>query len=201
MFVISYILLWILVVLQCFLLLVLIRQHFTIRTDRQHPADLSRQEIPAGDAAPQFQAIECPSGREFESATCVGSRTLLLFLSSSCSSCKLVARALEKVAPPIPNSLLVYCTGSHRGCRSSYGTLAKSVRVLAKRQKDVVSEFGLIQLPAAVLVDETWRIIHYDYLRSSDQCDAWIDNVVRDLAQAALNPNGPKPIRQIQGGI
>jgi len=177
----SYILMWILVIVQTLVIFALARHVYRWGTPRQYnDRYVEDDDMPVGRAAPEFSVQHAVTRRVTGSDQLKGQRLVILFVTTTCSICKkLVAELLR--AKSNTRGLIVYCDGSGRGCRSKFDAAMGELPIFIKKDVDLVSLFELRRLPAAVAVDETWTIQAYSF--STDP---------RGVLQLLLDPANPE---------
>lgn len=160
----TYILLWVLVIIQAILIVTLVHQVSVIR-HRIESGDYSSSfsPLPIGSLAPDFSAIDMRSGKRVHSSSFQGKALVLLFLSTDCSVCRNLAHELNQLATDRFGNLVVYCNGAARGCQILLSVLSSTLPVLRKDSENVATAFALSGFPVAVLLDETWKIVGFRY--------------------------------------
>lgn len=98
---VSNVLLWIVVVIQAFVLIELLRQVGVLRMrigDEQAALFVDGEGLDRGTHAPEFRAIDVRTGSTMDSNDVLAPRTLLVFLSTRCQSCRELIPTLNELA-------------------------------------------------------------------------------------------------------
>lgn len=111
--------------------------------------------LPSGSTVPAFSAEEI-GGSLFSEADLEGSKSIVLFLSSSCVACARLVDDLERGRVPDLGARLVVVSDRVQASRFEHLT---GVSVLAQEGRSLASVFETDATPHAFVVDETRRIL------------------------------------------
>ena len=155
-FVASYLVLWLVVVLQ---LVVLIGVMHAIRNVQEgNGTAMDGQTAMIGRATPVFEAVDV-HGSKFKSTELRGSTSVLLFVSPSCSAC---SRVLKDPTPLLRRGkLTVICKGSTLECAALETRAREDLRMIADVDDRVSAMFHVTTVPIAVALDADGRVGSY----------------------------------------
>lgn len=144
-FVISYVALWILVVVQGLILLGLTRALYELRQE------YAEQPSFRGRRVPQFAAVDL-WGEPVSSESIADKPTVLLFVSPDCSSCMVTLAELKPLATDATRHLVVVCSGGNDDCRQLALDHDLTVPVVADEDGELMRLFGISGTPIAVRI-------------------------------------------------
>jgi len=150
-FLLSYAVLWALVIFQSLVLLGLVRTGYRLQRTGAPPGHLRGRE------APEFTAVDV-SGEEVASVDFAGRLRAFLFVSPDCPTCTVTLEEMEALKWKTEGSVVVVCRGEPEGCRRLAETHEVSVPVLVDEELRVSELFLISSVPTAVLIDSENRI-------------------------------------------
>lgn len=156
-FYISYVALWVVVLLQTLLVLGLIRRQAT------QIASLTAADVPvfdyelAGHQMPTFSGVDT-SGALVDHSTILGERAALLFVSPSCSTCGASLEDIEALKMKSGGRVLVVCQGSSDECRELIAAYGLDEAAVVDADRSITSRFHVHGTPTAVLISEDGTI-------------------------------------------
>ena len=170
-FVLSYVLLWVVVILQSLLLLGTVRAIHSLRqVDHGHDHDpLAAAELETPDAErlvgqeiPSFTAVDISGGR-FAAEQLLGRSTVVLFVSPNCSSCMLTLEELAAVGKKTNGNVLVVCGEREENCRHLAQDYQLTVPVIVDEDDSIRQLFDVSGAPTAVLLNPNNRVVSYGH--------------------------------------
>ena len=167
----SYVLLWALVAFQSLVLMGLVRTLYRLRAGGADLPGASSEANHRGEPAPAFTAADI-SGRWIDSLAFLGSPTMLLFISTTCTSCDITREEIIGLMRKASGNVLVVCGGEAGDCRSKTETYRQNVPVIADNGLSITKLFRISAVPTAVLIDEHWRIVSYGKPMADDELNA-----------------------------
>jgi methylamine dehydrogenase accessory protein MauD len=158
--VISYLVLWAMVLLIVAVVVALARQigQIHIRLG-QAGARMTNTGLGIGDAVPALNAVDI-DGHHVELGTGMGRKTLLIFISPSCPSCEDVGRGIRSIFKNEGRRLDVILV-SLNGDEASNRDYIKRHRLLQipyVASMEIALRFGVANPPYALLVDEKAKV-------------------------------------------
>lgn len=163
LFLFSYLVLWLLVVVQALVLLELLREVGLLRL--QLPPDpgalIPNDGLARGSAAPEFALADARSGRTItEQSLRAPLPTLLLFLTPRCQSCRVLASGLGDFADSVKDEaqVIAFCGARPADCVAFAEEFALDIPVLADPEQIVFRKYRAARTPSAVLVGGDGRI-------------------------------------------
>ena len=163
MFEITYVLLWIVAIVQGLVICSLILDMSALRDQAPKGLRSVSEGLPLGSSAPHFTTVDVRTGSVIEWSTLRGQRMALLFLSIDCSTCKTLVSELASLSAESLSSVLICCSGAPKRCREVLGNLPKSVAILDDESASISNRFRLRTLPALVVIDNEWQVETYRY--------------------------------------
>ena len=177
----SYVVLWMLVIALSILVLALARQVGTLHL-RLGPRGALEvdEEGPALGEAPEPIDTRALDGR---GATVggPGRQQLVLFVSAGCPVCREVAPALPAAARGAGLTPLVVADGPAEAVRATYGSLAAPVVV----DPAVAEAYAVPGTPYAVVLDETGTVRAKGTVNNLEQVEGLVDTARRRVEAAA----------------
>lgn len=153
-FVVSYIALWILVVLQALILLGLTRSFYDLRQGSGSNAAYS------GRPVPKFSVVDL-QGRPVSSESISGKAAALLFVSPNCPSCMVTLAELEPLRHDTKRGLVVVCNGTDDECNKVASDYSLTMPVVADTGGDLMKRLGVSGTPMAVRISAQGLIESY----------------------------------------
>lgn len=165
LFYISYVAVWILVILQGLVLLGLVRivyqlQH-TVGTAGVSEGG-SKVGLKSGQIAPTFSAVTL-SGALISSSDFTGRAVALLFLSTNCPSCVVTLYEMEALNYKVQGNVIVICRAKREECRRLAENHKLNATLVADEDEQISRLFGISSVPTAVLINESGHIQSYGY--------------------------------------
>jgi peroxiredoxin len=167
LFWVSYALLWALLIFQGTVLLELTRQ---AAERRSLPTGLAAPvgTLKSGTVVPDFELAEVPGGRLRRSTELHGRKVLLGVVSPTCATCEPAVRTMGLAAEANQAELVLLCQGDWADCADFAAARANGHIVLCDQDQAVGELLGVREVPGALLVDESWRVLKYGRPVSED---------------------------------
>lgn len=146
-FVLTYVALWVLVVLQTLILIGVIRALYELRQEYQAAEPPSLQ----GHRVPNFSAVDL-SGHGVSTASLAGEPAALLFVSPNCPSCMVSLAELKALVTDATRGLVVICHAGDDDCRRLAANYRLTVPVVADEDGELMRLFGISGTPMAVRI-------------------------------------------------
>lgn len=156
-FVVSYLLLWGLVLFQAAALIGLVRM-----VARGGQGAVAAPSNMRGRSAPDFVATDL-AGVEISSTDLKGEPAGLLFVSPECASCDVTLDELTAVTAKTDGRLVVVCEGSSAACAGVAAEHDLELQMIADTDGELSRLFEVRTVPTAVLVDPEWTIRSYGH--------------------------------------
>jgi methylamine dehydrogenase accessory protein MauD len=162
-FIASYLVLWVIVVLQTFVLLELLRQIGIIR--RLLPAEpgalLTADGLERGDYAPPFHLRDLKDGISVSLSSLRGRRSLLLFVSPRCETCRKLAEQLPAFARDYRDDVrfVTICAGRGDECLQFMDNHQLPAPFLFDSDEQTLKAYRVSGTPNAVLINEEGRVL------------------------------------------
>jgi peroxiredoxin len=150
---ISYVALWVLVILQMLVLLGVVRALYEVR-QRFRAAESAEFE---GQPVPEFAAVDL-SGQTVSSSTLAGAAAVLLFVSPNCQTCMVALNELHVLASDPARQLVLFCHATEEDSRRLAADFGVTAPVVADRDGVVKRLFGVSSTPMAVRIGVDGRI-------------------------------------------
>jgi hypothetical protein len=153
-FAVSYVALWVFVLLQALIVLALTRAFAEMRG-----ASADRPTL-KGRRAPQFSAVDL-SGNPVSMEGMVGRAMALLFVSPTCASCRVTLAELRGITSDRSRDLAVVCEGEEAECRGLAADYQLTHPMVADTNGELKRLFGVTGTPMAVRVSADGVIESY----------------------------------------
>jgi hypothetical protein len=164
LFGVSYIALWLLVALNSFILIELVRRVASGgRQGTQSTAPIDEGTLPNST----FAAIDARTGMTVESTTLFDEVTLLALISPNCAECESVADEVEGFRRRNDAQLVVICRGNREDCRRWGDQFVPGTRVLLDPNGDIAADLKVATIPTAVLIDAGGQVLRYGQPKST----------------------------------
>lgn len=185
---ISHLALWLVVAVQTLVLLGLIKTVLTPEGNQQTlGADDHTLE---GRLAPDFIA-EAVSGGFISSADFDDRPRVLLFLSPNCSNCAVTLGELEALKHKASGELIMICQDRKQTCERLVELYGLDYPVLIDDNYHVTKRFGIVDIPAAVIIGANNRVIRQGQRLDEDALERMLvvkeDASHRDLRMREVN--------------
>ncbi|MBE1491064.1 peroxiredoxin family protein [Plantactinospora soyae] len=161
LFSVSYGVLWLIVLAQTYVLLKIIRGRGISVGAAGGGADRPAEPLPAGSPAPDFKAPQLGQAEFLNSHRLRGNRVLLAFVGPDCFVCARSTPALQKISHVTEAKLILVCLGPADRCTDFVARYAPTAVALHDETGALAQRFRASKTPAAVLLDEAWRILQY----------------------------------------
>lgn len=162
-FVLSHIGLWIMVLLQTFILLGLVRTvHQSGGAAPAVPATKPQAERLAGQLAPRIDAVDI-HGTPVDSDDFVGALRAVLFVSPNCPNCMVTLDELNALQTKAPGTVVAVCVADSEECRQMAEDLEVTIRVIPDPDEEIRNAYDVAMTPTAVLVNRRGRIVQYGH--------------------------------------
>jgi peroxiredoxin len=154
LFAVSYVALWVLVVLQALILLGLTRAFAEMRGGRAEKPSMQGRPVPT------FSAMDL-AGNEVSTTSIAGRPVVLLFVSPTCASCRVTLAELRGIASDSTRDLIVVCAGGEDDCRMLATDYQLTRPVVVDANGELKLQFGISGTPMAVRISATGTIESY----------------------------------------
>jgi peroxiredoxin len=144
-FLISYVALWVVVLVQAAILIGVTRALYELRAEYTDEPSLR------GRRAPQFSAVDL-WGRPISSESIAGKRAVLLFVSPDCSTCMVTLSELKPLVRDGTRRLVVVCGGKTDDCLRLALDHELTIPVVADEDGEIKSLFAINGTPMAVRI-------------------------------------------------
>jgi methylamine dehydrogenase accessory protein MauD len=180
--VVSYVVLWLLVVVLCAVVVALARPIGTLhlRLGPRGALEIDDEGPALGEPAPAAPVTE-PDGRRVDAAE-PGAARLLLFVSPGCRVCEQVLPGLQPVAEAAGLSALVISDLDRFETDRAFGGRAQGVRVVSG--PEVVRAWEVPGTPYAVVLDEKGAVRAKGTPSNLEQLEGLVDSARRRAAVA-----------------
>lgn len=175
--------LWIVVVLQGFILLGVVRM--VHQSGQAGAGEVTSPTMPqaerlAGQLAPRIDTVDI-FGVPVNSDDFVGSLRAVLFVSPNCPNCMVTLDELEGLQTKAPGTLVAVCVADTKECRLMAEDLNLTVQVIPDPDEQIRNSFDVASTPTAVLVNRRGRIVQYGH-PGRDELD--LEEVIRMQVEA-----------------
>lgn len=169
LFIASYLGVWILAVIQGFILVVLLKQMTELRIRAEQGITSVDNRLPTGARAPKFSAEDISTGTFLKDPVGRTEPVLLLFVSSECGLCRRIVRELRRASADTTRNVLPFCYGTDRGCANLLRQLeGSSLPLLTNAKENVPALYRVSGFPTLIAIDESGLIAGYKYPQSAD---------------------------------
>lgn len=155
-FVPSYLVLWLLVLFQGFVIVGLLRELGEIRRlaeDGRLP-----QRLPLGARGPRLRGKDLRTGASIDTTLLAGRELVLLFLSPGCRICWRLADGTRKLQAAPSQSRLAVCHGDEKDAAAFLEVLAADIPLLLDRAGTLSGAYGVRSTPVAFVLDAEGRV-------------------------------------------
>jgi len=170
---VSYAILWIIVVLQCVLLVGLVRVVYALQQEAP-TQPLKPRRLSSGSEAPPFTATTL-SGGTIGNADFLGHMTALLFVSPHCPSCTATLYEMQALERKANGNIVVVCRGNTDQASELARTHELKTPVIADSDDRITHLFGVASMPTAVLIDAEYRIHSYGEPLAANELEELMD--------------------------
>jgi peroxiredoxin len=173
-FVLSYVALWILVVLQGLVLLGLARVVHRLQQDGDAfaTAPLDSERL-GGQEAPRISGTDV-FGAPVDSADFAGRLAAVLFVSPSCSSCTVTLDELHALEGKVEGNLLLVCHGDTEECQRLARDYHITLPVMADVDQQIGKRYDVAGVPTAVLIGRSGRIMRYGHPERAEELEGML---------------------------
>ncbi|GIW04274.1 MAG: hypothetical protein KatS3mg059_0894 [Thermomicrobiales bacterium] len=140
-----YVVLWMLVLGEGFLIIGLIRSVYELRRTRS-TSMVQEKRAPVFEAVDQF-------GQPITSAALAGRPYGLLFVTPSCLKCWEAVSNIEAIRRRAGDEVIIVCQGSRHECLGLIDSLASGLTTVIDEEGEILRGFGITSVPTAVIVD------------------------------------------------
>jgi methylamine dehydrogenase accessory protein MauD len=156
--IVSYLVLWLIVLFLGFLLLGALRALGLVKWQLEQlqattPSRLARDGLRIGKKAPAFR-LAGTNGKEVTLADYAGRKVLLVFTQSGCNPCKAIAPELNRLAHRRTHQVLVVNNADPAKTRAWASEVDARFPVLAQENYAISKRFQVFATPFAFLIDE-----------------------------------------------
>lgn len=181
LFEMSYALLWALALIQIPIILFFVQELQRLKRGLNSGAhNHLAHGKPIGERMPDFSAVNLFSGVSVQGRDLLSDRTtVIIFLSSTCKSCREIAKYLARYSAEQLQGLAVICTGSQRSCLVYMECLGRLLPVLRSAETDIGGLFLLAAYPSCVAIDSKGNIAGYNYPDNPQDVETWLPGVLQ----------------------
>lgn len=207
-FFISYVLLWVIAVVQGFVIVECLRQIgiLRLRLGDEPGALIDPESLPRGAVAPPFSLLDAQTGALVNEAALKGRRSLLIFVSPTCAPCRDLALQLPRVATLYRElNIVAVCSGPADRCRDFAHEFALPFPTLVDDAQTLTRAFGASRTPHAYLLDPDRRVLIQGIPADLQQLEHLIDEegtlmgdrswVHATAPSAVVDPSSPEMMR------
>jgi len=172
----SYIVLWVVVAALAVVMTGLLRQFgiFQMRFGDDPGVLMTPEGLNRGVVAPDFEAIDLRTQRPIHLSAFHGRRVLLVFLTTSCSSCHDLVPHLNDIARDRQNEvdMIVVCYGDGATCAEFARQTDLRPAVVADPTNAIATRYETQRAPFAFLIDATGTILIRGVVNTWPQLEA-----------------------------
>ena len=159
----SYVVLWVLLLVMGFLLAGALRQLglIQLRLGDDPGALITDIGLERGTQAPEFAAVDPQSGQTVTLADLPAMPRLIVFLSTSCLSCRELVPGLNEVRATRRGEFdfLVVCRGDLDSCAAFARMNGLEARMIVDTNGQIEKDYGVTLTPFAYLLDHEGRVM------------------------------------------
>lgn len=160
---VSYIALWIVVLVQTFVLIELLRQIGILRLrvgDEPGALVTEGEGLERGSPAPAFEARDLSTGTVMTQEIFDGHRTLLVFLTTRCQACRKLAPDLKRIARDYTGKtqIITICSGPGDECPTFAHEFGLPMPMLFDQDQQINRAYKVHRTPSATLIDANNRV-------------------------------------------
>lgn len=187
----SHVILWMIVGLQGVAITILLRQLALLsRSTSNSPA------LHIGEPAPQFSLPDTRSNRVVASGDLrAASRTVILFLSTDCGTCRTIARKLCSMSADQLRNVIVCCVGEEGDSLRLFTALPPGVP-LAINATELQKMLSIEAYPAAVIIDKHGIISGASYVRDPSRLESILFEADHQQSVADCLDGGASPLKR-----
>jgi methylamine dehydrogenase accessory protein MauD len=174
--VVSYVILWVLVLGLGFLLLGALRNLAVLRWRLDQfevtmpGSRIPRNGLKPGNAAPDF-TLPCVNGGALSLRSFAGRKVLLVFTQSGCEPCRRIAPELQRLHRRGVVQVLIVNRFTDEADQKCTGDFAVDIPVLRQQGFEVAKKYAVYASPFAFLIDERGMIVSRGLAASAEQID------------------------------
>ena len=180
----SYIVLWLLVVVLCFVVVALARQIGTLhlRLGPRGALEMDDEGPPLQEAPPPADVVDLDERRVTVGGP--GRAQLLLFVSPGCHLCEAVLPSLGAVSEAAQMDPLVVADADAHEARTSYGHKRLQAPVIPSNK--LTQAYRVPGTPYAVILDELGVVRAKGAINNLEQMEGLVDTARRRIAESTL---------------
>ncbi|HET9014991.1 MAG TPA: redoxin domain-containing protein [Thermomicrobiaceae bacterium] len=175
----SYIALWVIIVMLSVIVMGLLRQLglIQLRLGPEPGVLLTREGLERGTQAPDFEATNLNSNEPMRLGSLRGQRTVLVFVSPTCFSCRQLAPHLNEVRRNQEGHthIVTICYGSQDTCSEFRAAYRLETPLLLDATNAIGKSYNVNMTPFAYLIDENGVVRIRGVVNSWPQLEALID--------------------------
>jgi methylamine dehydrogenase accessory protein MauD len=175
----SLVVLWVVVLVVSFLLAGALRQIgiISLRLGTDPGALITQDGIDRGAVAPDIHALDLASGVTVKLSSLPLRARVIVFLSSTCSTCRELLPHLQEVADTRPGfDFVVVCQGPTGACESMFrGVESRSLRYWVDESGFAAQSYQVSVTPFAYVIDYTGRVLIRGIVNTWPQLDGLLD--------------------------
>lgn len=192
---VSYVALWVVVVLMAALLLGTMREMAMLRRERVIPPRRERTDPNGPDLGTPIPNLTLPTANGFGPVTLHGpkGKTLLLaFLTPTCEGCQLAVESLNALVDAARDRLdvRVVLSGSETAARSFLKLFPLQAPVVLDPNYALSGDFGIHISPSGLLYNEKGSLLRSGIISEPVELADLVEGVISDAPAFASGPNG-----------
>jgi methylamine dehydrogenase accessory protein MauD len=192
-FLISYILLWLLLLFMAAVLLVVVRELALVRMRiGPEPGALATNEGPKiGATLPTFEAMTLAGAPLHLGAGSSGS-TLLVFASPHCRPCRELLPALQALMRRgVPLDVAVIVQGDRSEVESLMSLYQLDAPIILDADQRISKLFGIETVPLAILADRDWTVVTKGIVNNQEHLESLLRKEVTPQGDRQFLPASP----------
>jgi len=183
----SHVGLWAVLLLQALIVVALFRKLTELEWLFEKAQLQPARHAPLGEAAPDFVAADARNGAVIRASDIYETGRALLFVATDCRICRGIAAGVSHW-PSSPDAKLAMCVvGPASNAQRMVAAIAPSIPIVIDQNDRIAAKYQVAFFPTLVLINETGRIVGYEYPRSEDDLQRRLQtNAQRALERPAI---------------
>lgn len=155
---------------------------------------ITREGLPRGTEAPDFEAVDLGSLQRIRLSAYRGRRVALIFLSTGCLACRELVPHLNRMARDRAGEVdfLAVCAGTDNACREFTRSLKLETKILLDPTGAIGEKYGVAFNPFTFLIDQNGVILTRGVVNTWSQVEALLneEGTVRTYEPGTNSSNG-----------
>jgi hypothetical protein len=168
LFVVSYVTLWLLALLQAALAFAILPHLVELRRLIERGSLTKGDQLPTGSPAPTFTAVDSNELVDVTERDLASQAGILLFLSPDCSVCLGLAQSIGRSDVQSLPKLIAFCDGVDISCSEIADRLRRKIPFVLQRGSEVAALYHVSGFPTAVAIDGELKIRGYGHPKDID---------------------------------